>query len=135
MHKGLPTTGSEKNNVIRLRGTALHPRRSNGHTGDGQSGGGRPFFQKASHGNCRYVSLQDISVDLGSVASREIHRHFKPFPDDLKVSGRLDRNGKPCSLEMLYPTCTAPTIRILVNQNVGSLGEGRSLRHDQRRAH
>jgi hypothetical protein len=127
----LPIIGSEKNNLIRLRGTALHPRRSDGHTGDGQSDGRRSFFQKASYGNCRYVSLQDISVDLGSVARGEIGRYPKLFPEDLKVSGLLDRNGEARGLKMLYPTCTAPAIRILVNQNVGSLREGRRLRHDQ----
>jgi hypothetical protein len=74
-HKSLPATGSEKNNVIRLRYTALHPRRSCWHTGDGQSSGGRSFFQEPSHGNCRYMSLQDISADLGSVARGEIGRH------------------------------------------------------------
>ena len=129
-HEDLPTTGSEKNNVIPLRFTALHTGRSDGHTRDGQSSGGRSFFQKPSYGNCRYVSFQDISIDLGSVARREIGRNSEPFPDDLKVSGRFDRDGEACSLKMLYPTSTAPTIRILVNQNVGSLGEGRRLRHD-----
>jgi len=131
----LPTTSSEKNNVIRLRYTALHPRRSNGHTRDGQSDGGRSFFQQPSHGNCRYVSFQDVSVDLGSVARGEIGRYSKPSPNDLKVSGLLDRDGEARGLKVLYPTCTAPTIRILVNQNVGSLREGRRLRHDQRRAY
>src|SRR5260370_19685501 len=46
-HKGLPTTGSEKNNVIGLRLTALHPGRSDGHTRDGQSNGGWSFFPEA----------------------------------------------------------------------------------------
>ena len=86
-HEGLPITGSEKNNIIRLGGTALHPRRSDGHTRDRQSGGGRPFFEKPSYGNCRYVSFQDISIDLGGVARGEIGRHSKPFPDALKVGG------------------------------------------------
>jgi len=131
----LPTTGSEKNNVIWLRFTALHPRRSNGHTRHGQSGGCRSFFQKASYGNCRYVSFQDISIDLGSVARGEIGRNSQPFPDDLKVSGRLDRDSEACSLKVLYPACTTPTVWILVNQNVGSLSEGRKLRPDQCRAH
>jgi hypothetical protein len=115
VHKGLPTTGSEKNNVIRLRGTALHPRRSDGHTGDGQSGGGRSFFQKASHGNCRDVSLQDISVDLGSVARGEIGRNSKPFPDDLKVSGVLDRDGEARVFEMSHPTRAATAIWIFMD--------------------
>ena len=116
-HKGLPTTGSEKNNVIRLRGTALHPRRSNGHTGDGQSGGGRPFFQKASHGNCRYVSLQDISVDLGSVARGEIGRYSKPFPGRMKIFRLVHRDHETGFFEMMHPARTTTAIRILMNQD------------------
>jgi len=134
-HEGLPTTGSKKNNVIRLRFTALDPGRSDGHTRNGQSSGGRSFFQKPSYGNCRYVSFQDISIDLGGMARGKIGRHSKPISDDLKVGGLLDRDGEARGIKMLHPTCTAPTIRILVNQNVGSLREGRRLRHDQRRAY
>src|SRR5947208_9168242 len=112
-HKDLPTTDSEKNNVIPLRCTALHPRRSGGHTGNGQSNGARAFFHQPSYGNCRYVSFQDIPVDLGSVAGGEIGRDSEPLADDLKVSGLLDRNGKARGFKMLHPTCTAPAIRIL----------------------
>ena len=129
-HERLPAVRTEEDDVVPLGCPSFHSRRSGGHTGDSQSSGGRPFFQKLSYGNCRHVSFQDISLDLGSVACGEIRRNSKPFPDDLKVSALLDRDGEARGLKMLYPTCTAPTNRILVNQNVGSLGEGRRLRHD-----
>jgi len=130
LHKGLPTTGSEKNNVIRLRLTALHPGRSDGHTRDGQSNGGWSFFQKPSYGNCRHVSFQDVSVDLGSVARGEIGRYSEPFPDGLKIRGVLNRDGEARGLKMLHPTCAAPAIRILVNEDVWTLGTRRKRRHD-----
>jgi hypothetical protein len=132
-HEGLPTAGSEKNNVIRLRFTALHTGRSHGHTRDGQSGGGRSFFQKPSYGNCRYVSFQDISIDLGGVARGEIGRHSKPMPNDLKVGGLLDCDGEARGLKMLHPTRAAPAIWILVNEDTWTLGEDIKRRHDQRR--
>jgi hypothetical protein len=58
-----------------MRYTALHSRRSGGHTGDPQSDGGRSFFQESSDGRRRDMSFQHVSIDLSGVASREIGRH------------------------------------------------------------
>src|SRR5882724_4812416 len=68
------------------------------------------------------------------MASGEIGRYSKPFPDAFKVGGLLDRDSEACRLKMLHPTSAAPAIRILVNQDVGSLSTGRP-RNDQCRGH
>jgi hypothetical protein len=75
VHKRLPATRPEENNVIPLGCTSLHSGRPGGHAGNRQSDGGGSLFQKTPHGRRRNVSLQHVPTDLGGVASREICWH------------------------------------------------------------
>ena len=132
VHKGLSASRSEENDVVPLGCSPFHSRRTDGHAGNGQSDGGRSFFQESSDGHRRDMSLQHVSIDLSSVASREIGRHPQPFPDGLKVCGLLSRNSEAGIFEMLHPTRTATAIWILMNQERRGLGLGRRPLQDEK---
>jgi hypothetical protein len=75
VHKGLPPTRPEENNVIPLGCTSLHSGRPGGHARNRQSDGSWSLFQESPHRRRRDMPLQHVPIDLGGVASREICWH------------------------------------------------------------
>jgi len=72
------------------------------------------------------VALDDVSRDFGGVTRSEISWYAKPFLDDLKVCGFLDRNGEASIFEMSHPTCATTAVWILMNKDGWSLGKRRN---------
>jgi hypothetical protein len=70
------------------------------------------------------MAFDDITCDLRSVARSQVGRHAETSPDNLEIGGLLDCDGEARVFEMAHPARAAPAIRILVNEDIGSLGEG-----------
>jgi hypothetical protein len=124
VHKGLSASLSEENDVVPLGSSPFHSRRPGRHAGDGQSDGGRSFFQESSDGYRRDMSFQHVPIDLSGVASRKIGWHPQPSPDRLKICGLLNRNSEAGILQMPHPARAATAIWIFMNQDRGGLGFG-----------
>lgn len=56
------------------------------------------------------------------MAGGKIARYAQAFPDRLKLSRFVNRDGKPSVLKMSYPTRAAPAIWIFMYKYGGSLG-------------
>lgn len=130
-HERPSPSRSKKDDVVFLRCSALHPRRSRGHAWNRQANGAGPLLQQLPQSWRGHVPLDDVPSKLGRMTGGKVRRYTKPFPYDFQVSDLLDRDGEAGGLKMLHPACAASAIRILVNENAWSLAESGGRRHDQ----
>lgn len=76
------------------------------------------------------MALDDVALNLGRVTGCEVRWYSQALPDSCKIGRFIDRHDEASSLQMPNPAITASTIRILVDDDAWTLGEGGRRRHD-----